>query len=403
MAMININHGVKRLFRSQAFHYQALRTMGHTLGADPGECLLAIGTIRDKDPDSWYEGWQKIGKQCEEWAEKALDDQSKGQAYLRASNYCRSSEFFLHPCDARKIATYNKSAAMFVKGISSLKIQHEVWHVPYENASMRVYFFPGDAGKPLILVCGGYDSTNEESFFWIGQAAVARGYPCIMFEGPGQSNMIRQYNIKFTPAWERPVKSVLDYTEKQKPELASSKKILFGISLGGRLVPRAAACEKRIDALVIFGGAFYDAHRTALNQAPYIARLIYSLGLKKLFNLLSRVKVRHDIALNWAINNGCWTMEADNAYDLIKNFHLYNLDDYADDITCDVLLLHGENDHFYCEKDMLPFRNRLINARSFTMHTFRSNDGSAAHCQAGAIRQAELVFFDWIRRVCMAD
>jgi len=32
--------GMDRFFKSQAFHYQVLRTMGHSLGANPGECLV---------------------------------------------------------------------------------------------------------------------------------------------------------------------------------------------------------------------------------------------------------------------------------------------------------------------------------------------------------------------------
>lgn len=382
-----------------AFNYQALRTMGHTRGAEPGECLAAMQAIRDGDTESWYAAWFRMGKCCEEWAERSTDARSCGHAYLRASNYYRCSEFFLNPGDERKIPAYNISAGMFQRGLIALGIRHEIWDVPYEDATMRAYFFPGDSGKPLIMVCGGYDSTNEESFFWIGSAAIERRYPCIMFEGPGQSNMIRKYGIIFTPAWEKPVRCIIDYAEGRKSELFMSRKILFGISLGGRLVPRAAALEKRIDALVIFGGAFYDVYQTALNQGPLIACYIHRMGMKRVFNIFAWLKSKKDIGLRWAINNGCWTMHVDNAYDLINQFHSYDLGDYAEAIACDVLILHGEGDHFYNEKAMLPFTDRMINARSIRHHTFRFREGSSAHCQAGALEQAAMVFFDWVKAI----
>ena len=394
---INSNNGVRRFFKSQAFHYQVLRTMGHQLGANPGECLAAIAGIRDGDAESWYASWDAMGRFCEDAAKHALDSITQGKAYLRACNYYRNSEFFLQPPDQRKMSTYDKSAAMFVKGISALGIAHEVWAIPYEDARMRVYYFPGQADKPLIMICGGYDSTNEESFFWIGHGVIERGYPCIMFEGPGQSNLIRQYDMKFTPEWEKPVKAVLDYAENKQPELIFRKKVLYGISLGGRLVPRAAAYEKRIDAVVIQGGAAYDAHRAALNLMPLLARIIYHLGLRYLFNILAGFKAKCDIGLRWAINNGCWTIGVASAFDLVKIFRSYSLDDYIEKITCDVLIMNGECEHFYNpESDSAPFKNRLTCARSFTHHLFRGQEGAAAHCQAGALEQAEQVFFDWV-------
>ena len=388
---------MNRFFKSQAFHYQTLRTMGHPLGANPGECLAAIAGIRDGNAESWYEGWHAMGRRCEGWAQSSPDRITQGKAYLRASNYYRTSEFFLHPSDERRITTYDRSAALFVKGLDALGIRHAVWDIPYADARMRAYFFPGQEGKPLIMVCGGYDSTNEESFFWIGEGAVARGYPCLLFEGPGQSHMIRRYKIRFTPAWEQPVKAVLDHAEARRPELAGRKKILFGISLGGRLVPRAAACEKRIDAVAIHGGAMFDVHRVALNQMPLPGRILYHLGLKGLFNALAAWKAERDIGLRWAVNNGCWTMGVADPFDLVRNFRSYALEGYLPKITCDVLIMNGAQEHFYRpDRDTPPLKARLTQARSVTEHLFRAPEGAAAHCQAGALEQAEQVFFDWV-------
>ena len=39
---------------------------------------------------------------------------------------------------------------------------------------------------PLVIAMPGFDSTAEELYFIVGAAAVARGYHCLLFEGPGQ-------------------------------------------------------------------------------------------------------------------------------------------------------------------------------------------------------------------------
>ncbi|MGD0275763.1 MAG: hypothetical protein ABSB79_06875 [Syntrophales bacterium] len=237
MAKNTSNKGVRWLFSSTAFHYQAIRTMGHSIyhGALPGEVLSAISQIRDEDTESWFDNWQRMAKHCELLADKACDNISGGNALLRASNYYRTSEFFLEPSDKRKRETYNKSVETFQLALETLGIKYEIWYVPYETGEMRTYYFPGDEDKPLIITCGGYDSTNEESYFWIGCAAIQRGYPLIMFEGPGQSNMIREYGIRFTPDWQKPVSKIIDFIENKETVPSFRKKILFGISLGGLL------------------------------------------------------------------------------------------------------------------------------------------------------------------------
>lgn len=93
----------------------------------------------------------------------------------------------------------------------------------------------------MFVVHGGFDSTNEESYFLIAAALIERGYPVLMFEGPGQSSMARDYNIHFTVDWHRPVGAILDFVERRLPELSGNRKVLVGISFGGLLAARAAA------------------------------------------------------------------------------------------------------------------------------------------------------------------
>ena len=44
-----------------------------------------------------------------------------------------------------------------------------------------------------------------------GYAALARGYNCLIFEGPGQGELIREQRIPFRPDWEKVVTPVVDF------------------------------------------------------------------------------------------------------------------------------------------------------------------------------------------------
>ncbi len=386
----------KRFFASQAFHYQTLRTLGHSAasGANPGECLASINSIRNADPESWYESWHESGRKCEKMASASGDTIGRGNALLRASNYFRTSEFFLHPSDPRRPAVYRESANTFIRALQVLSIPHKIWKIPYERASMRAFYFPGDADKPLIVACGGYDSTLEELFFWVAGAARERGYPCVIFEGPGQSNMIREYDMKFTHMWEKPVTTLLDYMQWDAEELTGRKKVLLGISMGAMLALRAAALEKRIHAAAGLGG-FFNMKDAALAQIPAMGRFIYRLKFKDMFNRFAAFKASHDIGKRWALNNGCWTIGADTPFDLLEKTDLYSLTEVADKITCDVLIMSSDKDHLIPNSEARRFKQHIKNARSLHEHLFLDADGAGEHCLAGATQQFHQVFFEW--------
>jgi len=389
---------ILRFFKSQAFHYQTLRTLGHSAsgGANIGECLSAVSCIRNADPESWYESWHELGRKCSSMVAESQDTTGRGKALLRASNYFRTSEFFLHPTDSRRAGIYKESAAAFTRALQVLSVPHKILQIPYEHASMRAYYFPGDAGKPFILVCGGFDSTNEESYFWIAAAARERGYPCVLFEGPGQSNMLREYAMKFTPEWEKPLQVLLDYLQWEAPEFTAARKILLGISMGAMLALRAAAMEKRIDAAAGFGG-FFSMKGAALAQIPSLGRFLYRSGFKNMFNRLALHQAKSDIGKRWALDNGCWVIGGETPFELLQKTGAYTLAPVADKITCDVLLLCGDKDHLIPLEEAGHFRKHVRNARSFQMHTFRDEDGAGEHCQAGALEQFHQVFFDWVQ------
>lgn len=393
------SQGVQHLFPDKQFHYQAFRTLGHAPygGALPGEVMSLIPHITDDE--SWHKEWKTMAEKCVALADNAPDSLSRGKDLLRASNYYRAAEFFLAPSDRDfpvKRELHRKSVKAFQEALFSLGVRHRIYRVPWETGCMLVYYFPGGQGKPVMLIQGGFDSTNEESYFFAGAALIARGYPVILFEGPGQSSMIREFGVRFTPEWHKPVGKVLDYMMSEEPDLAARKKVLVGISLGGLLAGRAAAYENRFDGVVLFGTP-YDMEAAALFQMPQAGRWIYRQNMQGLFNTAAHWKAKGDRSLRWGLQNGMWTIGGDDPFIMMKAFGAYTLGNVQDRVRCHVLCLYGERDIYVSdEKQMLLFKNSFNNAASYTLKVFREEDGSAEHCQIGATEHALQEILRWM-------
>ena len=395
------SHGLRYLFSDKQFHYQAFRTLGHAPygGALPGEVMSLIPRINDDE--SWKREWSTMAERCEAMAKKADDPISKGNSLLRASNYYRAAEFFIQPTGKdlkAKRELYRKSVKDFQEALQYLSIPHRIYRVPWENSTMLVYYFPGKPDKPVIFINGGFDSTNEESYFFAGAALIARGYPVVMFEGPGQSGMIMEYNVRFTPQWHKPVGKIIDFIAAKEPGLAGSKKILIGISMGGILAGRAVAIDKRIDGIVLFGSP-YDMEDSALFQMPAAISWLYQKGLCGTVNMLVNLKMKRDRRVRWGLNNGMWTIGGNDPYSMLKAFKTYTLKDVQDKVLCHVLCIYGENDLYISDdKQMARLKNSFKNAASYAMKVFSEEDGSAEHCQIGSTEQSSQAIVSWMRK-----
>ncbi|MFH1138874.1 MAG: alpha/beta fold hydrolase [Pseudomonadota bacterium] len=281
--------------------------------------------------------------------------------------------------------TFRRSASDFEQGLKELAIKHDVWRVPYENKELKAIYYPageGLAAGPLLVVHGGYDSTQEELFFFVVAAARERGYSCLTFAGPGQGDALREYGLLFTPEWEKPTGAVLDlFTEKygRPPKI-----VLIGLSLGGYLAPRAAAFDHRIDGVVAHNVCF-DFREAALRQMPGWVKGLYEHGYIGTVNMLMNLKMKIDPGLRWGVQNAAWTMGANSPGEVPALFDQYNLRDEADKITGDVLITAGEQDHFFPVEQVAEFEQALVNARSVSARVFTEDEGGHEHCQTGAL------------------
>jgi alpha-beta hydrolase superfamily lysophospholipase len=390
--------GQRRFFRNQTYHFQTLRVFNDIPagGADTGEILQAIRSIRSGDAQSWYAGWEAAARRALALATDARDSLSRGGALLRAHSYLRAAQFLLPPNDPKRPDGFTRDNAAFYEGLQALGAHHELFQAPYSGTHLKADYYPGPEGaeaKPLIMFCGGYDSTLEELYFILTAAALQRGYSVLTFEGPGQGSALREQGMTFTHEWEKPTGAVLD--EFLAHHARPARIVLMGMSMGGYLAPRAAAFDERFDGVVAFD-VLFDMGEAARRYAPSAAFWLYDHGLSALVSLFVKAKAALNPDFAWAIDNGKWVMGTNNAIETLRAFDPYTLKDVAQQIRGDVLIFAGADDQFVPFSQVQAFERSLTNARSVTTRIYDEASGGAEHCQLGAVTLWHQHLFDWL-------
>ncbi|WAJ45313.1 alpha/beta hydrolase [Mycobacterium sp. Aquia_216] len=395
---------VKFLFDNASFSFEALRTAGFANygGADLGEVVATAQAIPEGDETSWHREWKAVAERAEELGRKSLADGhrvSAREALLRASNYYRTAEFFLRDDPGRdpEVALLSgRSSDAFVTAMSlfGFGFERDV-SIPYQETSLPGYFFlVDDSGRPrpTIIYNSGFDSTLEESYFAIAAAALARGYNVLAFDGPGQGAALREQGLVFRPDWEAVIRPVIDYA-LTRPEIAEHQITLFGYSLGGYLVARAAAFDSRVAALILNGG-IYDFYAAITNAMPPFLCEWIEQGKDDVAMPVIQLLMALDTQIRWALRNGMWAMGVDSVLDVPRAFKDYTLAGVADRITAPTLVLDADNDQFLKGE---PHRAaQSLTTAETTLITLNAVHGAGEHCHMGAMSRLHQVVFDWL-------
>jgi pimeloyl-ACP methyl ester carboxylesterase len=390
---------MKLTFKDQTFSFELLRVIGYApySGADVGECLATAERIKEGDFESWHREWLRTAERIRAIAEVALAKQhlvSARQAFLRASSYYRTAEFFLHvdPGDPRILATWQLSRACFAAAARLFCPPVEPVEIPFENTTLPGYFYrPDETGipRPTLIFHGGFDSIVEELYFAGAAAAVRRGYNCLTFDGPGQGRVIREQKIPFRPDWETVVTPVVDYA-LARSDVDGDRLSLMGMSLGGYLAARAAAFEPRLTALILFNGV-YDVYDCVIAGVPSPLRGLFRRDAG-VVNPLLKVVMRLDVAKRWALTNGMWSGGFATPADYFQGNRRYTLAGIAHQVRCPTLVCDAERDHFF--HDARTVYDALTCPKEYLR--FTAEEGAEEHCQFGAMSLFHQRIFDWL-------
>jgi alpha-beta hydrolase superfamily lysophospholipase len=391
-----------------SFWYETLRVLGHTAygGADIGEVLTTAQAITAGDYDSWYDEWLATADRVAAEAEKALAAGhlvSARDGLLRASNYYRSAEFYLHehPVDPRIDHVYTRSRECFVRAAALLDPPVEPVEIPYGDTVLHGYFYPAhrrgrDTGPmPTMIMHSGFDGTCEE-MHWLGAlAGQERGYNVITFDGPGQPAALHFDGLVFRPDWEHVITPVLDWV-LDRPGVDRDRVALLGASMGGLLAPRAAAYEHRLAACVAFDGV-YDLGLTVTRSMPgpraESEAVLRAESAPEVDAMIEQL-MASDPSIRWAATHGQYVMGADSPRAFFASYLDYTLaDGIAEQIICPTLVCDAATDIFFDGQPQLLFDHLTCQK---TLLKFTEEEGAGAHCQTGAQRLAFARIYDWL-------
>jgi dienelactone hydrolase len=262
-------HGVQAL----AALYGTPHGRTQTVGMDNAEVDRIIAGIRGFItglPDDWLSSWTRAGEQ---WDERANDAVTRGKTQTAAGHGLISAMCYhvgemmvyslgevpgRHEAALKCANSYRRVAEYFDPPSERIVVQF------CENRLPGYLRVPRGVDRaPCVILTGGANSVKEE-LHAVTDQLLARGLATFVFEGPGQGEYFATSGqplraVSFVHA----VSAVIDMLEG-RPEIDPERIGICGRATSGLLVIRAAAHDKRLQAVVAHPGSF--------DWAPYFER-----------------------------------------------------------------------------------------------------------------------------------
>lgn len=388
-------------FNFTYFNSQLRRTIGYTYtgGADIGECLACSERIADGDYNSWYSEWMRLADRVYQSAMKSQSNHahtSARDAFLRASNYYRTAGFFLYrpQPDHKLMQSFEHHRDSFQRAVELLEVQPEPLHVPYENTQLPGYFYRPDnanIARPTIIVNSGYDSTHQEQYFTTVVPALERGYNVVAFDGPGQGELLIKQHIPMRPDWEKVITPLVDHL-LTRTDVIPNQIAIIGWSWGGYLVPRAAAHEHRLAAIIANPGQYEPLDRIKA-VVPQVTNYLEQNNDQALERIIQQMTQDKALAFTFEAKQFVHNLSSSN--ELFREWTKYTLADQAPLIRCPTFILDSENET-YSKGQAKQLYDALRCQKEY--HLFTNEEGAGEHCQTGALSAFIPVAFDWLKQ-----
>ncbi|MER5177883.1 alpha/beta fold hydrolase [Streptomyces sp. NPDC002896] len=255
--------GAMTLFKDPAFNFSGLLALGGSgYGAgEVGEVLTAVNAINKAglSEQTYTETFRNLGDQLMEAPQGSKPGkETRRFRALRAAQYYGQALFFVLGSDdpGSEEQLYKAGRGAWDRFCELCDPAPVTADVPYGRTPLPVWFFRPDTSgerRPTVILTNGSDGQNVDMWTYGVQAALERGWNALVYDGPGQGQLLFVDRVVFTPRWETVVTPLVDWLAARS-DVDTGKIALTGLSMGGCLAPRAAAFENRIAALVAMPG-----------------------------------------------------------------------------------------------------------------------------------------------------
>ena len=358
-------------------------------GGEIGEAFYTAGSIKDGDPASWQQEWDKMAQKVEARAItslKAGHKVSARESYLRASNYYRTALVSMLADNPRFHGLGKKMRECIKEAAKLYDPPMEFIEIPFEGTVLPGFYMKvDDSGKKrkTLLMIGGTETFIEDNFFYIAPQAIKRGYNYVTIDLPGQGFLPAEGKF-FRADVEVPMKAVLDFVYSQ-PEIDTDQMGVYGISNGGYFVPRAAQHDKRIKVIAV-SSAVVDNYRM-FSQMPFAKCTQEEIDNWSPFKLYTTGAV----AWRW----GCDRLDVKAQVEKTKDCQFD-----PKQVDCPFLDLVGEGEYKNEEtqRQQKECLDNLPNPNKKFIIT-PANEGASSHCIGENRKLMSQIVFDWMDEI----
>lgn len=402
--------GVMTLFKDPAYNFSGLLALGASGqgSAEVGEVLTAVNSINKAglSAQTYVETFRKLGDRLMGAPEGAKpDEQTTRFRALRAAQYYAQALFFVLGSDdpGSEERLYRAGRGAWDKFCGLCDPAAVKANVPYEKTPLPVWFFRPDESttrRPTVILTNGSDGQNVDMWTYGVQAALERGWNALVYDGPGQGQLLFVDRVVFTPAWEKVVTPIVDWLAA-RPDVDPERIALTGLSMGGDLAPRAAAFENRIAALVAMPGCvepwlgFPSEIRGILQPSKEKTNNIWNKEVVPELRAddAATIKKRFEPFSVQAMLGAREGKMFTDFYTPAKRVEALTITDVVGRIKAPTLVLDYDFEQFYPGQPRQLFDN-LTSPKEYVKLTAAT--GAQLHCSPMAPQQHCEVVFDWL-------
>jgi len=324
--------------------------------------------------------WKRVADQVAEQAEaaeKAGHRRTAGQKYFRSAAYICQAERMLSSKDPERIPFYQQGLDAVQKSFDLVDPATTRVGVPFEGVELPAYFTraerPDGSPAPTMIMWNGLDSTKEHMYTsgWPAELAT-RGISTLMVDCPGSGEALRFLGLTARVETEDWARACVDYLET-RDDVAADRIGLVGWSLGGYYAPRAAAYEKRLKLVVAWGAN----HNWGEVQKARLER-----------------EGENPVPHYWEHVLWVWGYDAVDAF--IAGVEAVNLEGVVEQITCALLITHGENDRQIPVRYAHRSYEQAIDAPKRDLRVFTPEEGATEHVGLDHLPHVGAFTADWI-------